>query len=72
MDKCGQTSAPLRKFTGFAASITGIPAATALTFKSGIDRVIAETNSHPQPFAWIADPTRVLAAEGSKHSKSID
>jgi transposase len=30
--------------------------------KAAISRFLAETNSDPKPFAWTADPKRVLAA----------
>jgi transposase len=30
--------------------------------KAAINRFVAETNAHPKPFVWTADPHRVLAA----------
>jgi hypothetical protein len=30
--------------------------------KAVINRFVAETNDHPKPFVWTADPKRVLAA----------
>ena len=30
--------------------------------KAAINRFVEETNSHPKPFVWTADPKRVLAA----------
>lgn len=30
--------------------------------KHAIDRLVEETNPHPKPFVWTADPERVLAA----------
>jgi hypothetical protein len=35
---------------------------TVVDLQEAINRFIAETNSHPKPFVWTADPTRVLAA----------
>src|SRR6516225_6878827 len=30
--------------------------------KAAINRFVEDTNSHPKPFVWTADPKRVLAA----------
>ena len=38
-----------------------------------INRFVADTNADPKPFAWTADPKRVLAAvkRGKKTLKSV-
>jgi hypothetical protein len=41
--------------------------------QEAINRFIAETNSNPKPFVWIAEPARVLAtiARGKQALESI-
>jgi hypothetical protein len=30
--------------------------------QEAINRFVSETNDHPKPFAWTADPNRIIAA----------
>jgi hypothetical protein len=30
--------------------------------QAAINRFLAETNHHPKPFVWTADPDRIIAA----------
>jgi transposase len=32
--------------------------------KAAINRFVAETNHHPKPFTWTADPAKIVAAAG--------
>ena len=35
--------------------------------QEAINRFVSETNDHPKPFAWTADPNRIIAAVNRGH-----
>jgi hypothetical protein len=47
---------------------------SVVDLQAAINRFVQETNAHPKPFTWTADPNRVLAAvlRGNQVIESID